>query len=284
MEEKGSKSDQIKNRESWLKVIAIALFAVLFAWKFLTSPINLVDFRLSDLLVLILSIFAIWLAVMFYFKATETSNTFYNNTYEFTKDISEILGRIEAGFGERLKHLDEGYAALRDKYDRSPVDTVNASKQVEEEGKKVKKKEEEMEQLIQDLVKKTQLQDKEKDELIKKWREKDKELVNAKSELQFLQERLAVLEKLKSYQAAPLSLELPRNLVLYIKRRLLKEFGLESVLEAPRQVLLHRFESVKSSFAPSFLEALREFDIVDDHEVLTNKGIQILKEIAANIR
>ena len=153
-----------------------------------------------------------------------------------------------------------------------------------EEGKKVKKKEEEMEQLIQDLVKKAQLQDKEKGELFKKWREKDKELVNAKSELQFLQERLAIEEKLKSYQATPLSLELPRNLVLYIKRRLLKEFGLESVLEASRQVLLHRFESVKSSFAPSFLEALREFDIVDDHEVLTNKGIQILKEIAANIR
>ena len=39
-------------------------------------------------------------------KATDTSNNFYDNSYKFTKEISEILGRIEAGFGEKLKHID----------------------------------------------------------------------------------------------------------------------------------------------------------------------------------
>lgn len=93
-EEKDERSPAIRNRESWLKVFVITLVSIIIAWKFVTSPIsiNLSEFKFSDLLSLTLALFSISLSVAFYFKATDTSNDFYDNTYKFTKEVSEILG------------------------------------------------------------------------------------------------------------------------------------------------------------------------------------------------
>ena len=120
--ETDEKSQAIRNRESWIKVYVIFIFSSLITWKLAISKINLdlSDFNFTDLLSLLMALFAISLSVAFYFKAEETSNKFYHNSYEFTKEISEILGRIEAGFGEQLRHLDQGYTGLRDKVDGIP--------------------------------------------------------------------------------------------------------------------------------------------------------------------
>jgi len=48
----------------------------------------------------------------FYFQASQTSNTFYDNTYKFTKDTSEVLGRMEGMFGEKLSHLNDNYTRM----------------------------------------------------------------------------------------------------------------------------------------------------------------------------
>jgi len=67
----------------------------------------------STLLSLLLALFSVALSALFYFKATDTSNAFYDNTYKFTKEIAELLVKIESGFGEKLRHLDEGYKNTR---------------------------------------------------------------------------------------------------------------------------------------------------------------------------
>ena len=151
---------KIKNRESIAKIsIGIILFA-LIAYKLAVSELSFdfSNFSFSDLLSMTLAIFAIALSVAFYFKATDTSNKFYDNTFKFTKDISSILGRIEAGFGERLKHLDEGYTGLRDKFDGNGVvnteEIENTKKELEEEKIKLKKERTEKDEILSSIMKK----------------------------------------------------------------------------------------------------------------------------------
>ena len=66
---------------------------------------------------LLLALFAVGLSATFYFKATETSERFYANTYDFSKDISEKIGRIEERFGGQLEPMRADYADTRRWYD-----------------------------------------------------------------------------------------------------------------------------------------------------------------------
>jgi hypothetical protein len=130
----------------WRNIRDLALVAaiVVFTWKILNADlkINIAEFSFTDLLALILALFAVWLSVMFYFKADEASSRFYDNSYRFTKEMGVVLGRMEAGFGERLKHLDEGYSGLRDAL----------SKQLVSEAEVVEQKAAEVNKIVEDLV------------------------------------------------------------------------------------------------------------------------------------
>src|SRR6185436_4120877 len=105
-----SKPEWLERRDSWLRVFATVSAVVAMFWIVSKVQIEPLKVDMGGLLSLVLSVFAMALSVAFYFRATDTSNTFYDNTYKFTREMSEVLGRIEAGFGERLRHLDEGYS------------------------------------------------------------------------------------------------------------------------------------------------------------------------------
>ncbi|MDM5337181.1 hypothetical protein QUF84_08130 [Fictibacillus enclensis] len=66
--EASKKSDQIQNRESWLKVIVIGAFALLLFYKIAASPFV---FRFSDFISLFASLFALTISVMYYKKFNE---------------------------------------------------------------------------------------------------------------------------------------------------------------------------------------------------------------------
>ncbi|WP_339064887.1 hypothetical protein [Teredinibacter turnerae] len=124
--------------------VCVVCFILVVTWKVLNSEIsfNVGNLEYSDFLSTAIAFFSIGLSVAFYFKATDTSNQFYDNSYKFTKQISEMLGRIEAGFGEKLTHIDEGYSGLKQKIDQMPFDSVRANEQVREETQKVEQTEE----------------------------------------------------------------------------------------------------------------------------------------------
>ena len=76
------KSELIKERESWLKIGVIVFFSLVLGiplfWNLITGKITY-DFgalNFESLLTVIVSFFAILLSVLFYFKATESSNHF----------------------------------------------------------------------------------------------------------------------------------------------------------------------------------------------------------------
>jgi hypothetical protein len=165
----------------------VALIAVMLIafWKLLNSDlrIDLEAFSFTDLLALVLALFSVALSVAFYFKATDASNQFYDNTYRFTKEMSEMLGRIEAGFGERLRHLDEGYAGMRDRLDRFPPYTGATHSDVKNEEEEIKRKQGEQRALIENLAQKAELDNREKQDLFASLKRKDEELEQARIEL-----------------------------------------------------------------------------------------------------
>lgn len=271
---------KIRNRESWLKVIVISVFVLLMAWKFIVSPIsfNFNDFSFPELLSLILAVFSISLSAAFYFKASEISNTFYDNTYKFTRDVSEILGRIEAGFGERLRHLDEGYVGLRDKFDQIPAGEINkAKKQVKDEETEIKKKEQERDGLIENLAQKAKLQEHEKDDLFKILRKKEDELLSAKRELAFFQRRLVQVDAPSVRVSSGRAEAFMRH---FIRNRVIDEIGREIVITAPSEIIMKRFNSIISDFPLGFINDLKKFELLGSEGELNEYGVKVFREIA----
>jgi len=273
------KDPKIANRESWLKVFVIGGFSALIAWKLLAAPIafNLADFKFTDLLNLLLAFFAIALSVAFYFKATDTSNQFYDNTYKFTKEFSEILGRIEAGFGERLRHLDEGYSGLRERFDKIPFDSKKAETEIREEQKEVEKKEEERNRLLENLAERAKLQDREKHELFKQLKEKDEELLKARRELSFLQNRL---ERAQTDDA--IVSDIPKEVLSYFSGFFVGRLGREAATLAPRGYLQRQFSELKPQIGGIFLRSFRKYNLTDDEDNLTEKGFKLIRYIGQN--
>ncbi|WP_243294811.1 hypothetical protein [Geothrix mesophila] len=279
--------DRIRNRESWFKIGIISLLSIVIAWRILRASfnINLPDFKMTDLLSLILAIFAISLSVAFYFKATDTSNIFYDNTYKFTTKISEILGRIEAGFGERLRHLDEGYSGLRDRVESfSQNDIKHATQDIKAEEEEVKKKENERDALIRDLAEKAALQETEKELIISQLHDKDSELVQARAQLAFLQERLSSNESIRNdaemANAHALLPDVPRRVITYMKTRVMKVLEHELTAGAPSVIIRNKFKKSIPTFHQSFIAEMREFGLLDSENNLSSKAIQTLRHLA----
>ena len=170
-------------RISQIRDILIIAITILVAWKLLNARItlDLSGFSFNDLLALLLALFSVWLSVAFYLKASDTSNQFYDNTYKFTKEISELLGRIEEGFGERLRHLDEGYAGIRDRVERWQ-DYISAptNSEIQHEKDEVTRIEQNYQRLIDELTSRAKIAENEKESIKQQLNAANQDLTNAK--------------------------------------------------------------------------------------------------------
>ncbi len=59
----------------------------------------------ESILSMLLAFFSMFISIFFYFKADGTSTQFYVRSYEFMKEQSILLGRIEERFGEKFENL-----------------------------------------------------------------------------------------------------------------------------------------------------------------------------------
>jgi hypothetical protein len=247
-------------------VLLVALIAIV-GWKLVTVElkIDLAAFGFSDLLALILALFSVWLSIAFYFKATDASNQFYDNTYRFTKEMSEMLGRIEAGFGEKLKHLDEGYSGIRERFDRMPAYAEVTNADVKKEEEEIRQKEQEQKALLEDLAKKAKLAEHEKLALFANLAQKSEELDQARMELRRMQnashrsaadkgEQHSILR----YTASQLKAAMP---------------ALDSKESLPPGLLRRTFEKIMSTLPREAIRDLQRFDLLDEDEKLTRDAV-----------
>jgi hypothetical protein len=277
--------EKIKSRESWFKIISGLILIALICYKLAVSELNFdfSKFDFSDLLSLTLAIFSIGLSVAFYFKATDTSNKFYDNTYKFTKEISEILGRIEAGFGERLRHLDEGYTGLVDKVDGGSVqnktaDIEAAKKEFEDEKLKIEKEVKEKDEILTSLIQKAKLNDKEKSEVIAKLKDKENEITNLSSELRYLKRNINRAERTLSNEiihSVPMSV---REMALDFIR--MSGIEINMLIEAPIGYLQRRLSFDKERYPTSIKRRFLEFKLIEEDGQFTPQGIELLKNLA----
>lgn len=254
-----------------LRDVVLVLVLVVLGWKLVNSTIsvNLQEFRFSDFLSVLLAFFAIALAAAFYFKATETSNRFYDNVYQFTKDTSEMLGRIEAGFGERLKHLDEGYTGLQQRFDQMPFDLNKAKSEAEKEEKEVKEKEQAKQKLLEDLAKKAQLADGEKKRMFADIKERDIELEVARKELQKLRRRIDEAEAFE---------DVPEPFGRHVGRHL-PRLAYPAWLHISPSALNKQFQSMKRDIHLEAIRGMTHHGLLDEDGDLTPRGVTFLRRL-----
>lgn len=269
---------------TWFKFFVGLIFSGLIAYKLAISELSF-DFSRFDfnsLLSLIMSIFAISLSVAFYFKATDTSNLFYDNTYKFTKEISEILGRIEAGFGERLRHLDEGYSGLVNKFDNghSEQNIKETKEEIEKEKQKLKAEIQERNNILNSVIEKAQLDQHEKEEIRRQLKEKEFEISKQNRELNFLRHRLHSEEnevEIDGIENLPESVIKPLiNFVKSVKDpKLLLKYATSII---SRKYRLDINELSKNEIIP-----LLNYEIINKDGTFTIHGIKILRLIVRRL-
>lgn len=270
--------EKLALRNNWLKIFVVVTLTAVISVKLWQADFGQAfsGFDFSDLLALFLAIFSIGLAVLFYLKATDTSNVFYDNTYRFTKDVSEILGRVEAGFGERLRHLDEGYSGLKSAVEKIPFDRKKAQKEIEEEEEQLEKVERERNELIESLAQRARLEEAEKSKLFDRLKEQDRELSSARKELHFLRRRMVNAERADSDE---IQHRFPLSIRRHLREFIFPRLDSDVLLEAPTRILNRQFSSIVAEMPRGLVETLRDFNIVDSDNDLTPLGIEALRSM-----
>lgn len=268
----------------WTKAVCTVTLAVVLAIKIYTTPTTItIDF--PTLLSLLLALFSVGLSALFYFKATDTSNAFYDNTYKFTKDIAELLVKIESGFGERLRHLDEGYSSMRNYLQgaphRPPADVEQTKEKLETEQQEIEKVRAERDQIVKQLIERSQLQKAEKDQITKQLLAKEEELSHSQAEISKLNRRLTV-ERVLRRNAGKNTPDLDAPVSRYTFDRIVQKIGVQRVIDAPSGYLRSRFEELASDLPRGYIEDLERQGIFDSG--LTPIGVKYLKEVAEKFR
>ena len=181
---------------------AVVAFIAILTARLISGNVRIsfATFAFNDLLTLILAVFSIGLSVSFFHQANNVSNVFYDNIYKFTQDVSVILGRIEAGFGERLRHLDEGYEGIRTSVDGALTQTrVALSKQADV----VERSTGERDDILDTLFQHSSLREDERERLRADLKSKDDELGEARVQFAQVSRRLQQLEENANPETVP---------------------------------------------------------------------------------
>lgn len=260
---------------TYLKAFIVVILTSVISWKLLWTNISLSELKATDILSILIALFAMGLSVAFYFKATDTSNSFYDNSYKFTKDMSEILGRIEAGFGERLKHLDEGYSTMSRKFDGLPYGLTKeqAEHKIEKEEEAIEKNEDERQKMIAELINKADMQELEKKEFLGKLEHKEKQLSMMRGRINELTNQVESSENIE--KKAHIS-----NYLAHLMKK--GNINPTDILNHPNTELMEMFSRLyEIDTSSAFIQDFSDLGYYDHNtNLLTRRGANLLKKIA----
>lgn len=263
----------------WVKAISTVVLVSVCSYKIYSTPTTFtVDF--PTLLSLLLALFSVGLAALFYFKATETSNAFYDNTYKFTKDIAELLVKIESGFGERLRNLDEGYSSMRTYFQNIPSrsnDVVEKTKQkLETEQQEIEKVIAERNEIVQHLVEQSHLEQEEKEKVLAQLKSKEDELVEAQREVSKLNKRL-FMERIDKKRTRN-SPDEDSGMANFTQTHVVEKIGREKIVAGSPSSIRRQFDDIANHLPRQYLDDLERHGLFDNG--LTPSGMRFLREAA----
>lgn len=281
-QESPSSITRVKNAiPSWVKSIALLLITGVICIKVYETPVTL-QFDFPSFLSLLLALFSVALAALFYFKATDTSNAFYDNTYKFSQDVASLLAKIESGFGERLRHLDETYKGMKDSFDRLPnrFNVQEAKKDLEEEEVEVENIKKDRERLIQELVAKTQLRQEEKEEFLNRLKDKESSLESAQQEILNLKRRVVKAERRQVVSKESIEMSDPAMHGFTVEN-VIPQLGKED-FKPPSGRLRKAFRDLLEKLPRGYFSDLERFGLIDSDGDLTRAGVWYLRETYQN--
>lgn len=171
--EKESINWSINNIIRLLREVSFLLVLIYLAFSLINGTTNLSfgtkELTASEIISILLAFFAILLSAAFYYMSTQQSNLFYHNIHQFTKDTSEILGRLD----EQVKNIGGKQTELKDTFEKnytynkhngiSQQKEEKINKDLEEKEIDIKKKERNFHQKVDELIEKIESkEDKEK--------------------------------------------------------------------------------------------------------------------------
>lgn len=280
-----SSNKKIKHATLWnyVQAICTVLFVFFILLKFYDSTFT-VDF--STLLSIVLAIFSIWLSATFYFKATETSNRFYENTYTHSKDIATLLVKIESGFGEKLDSLRDNYSSIDSRmngYIKNPIEKEreDIESEMSEATEEVEKLKSSKSEIIDSLILKADLAEKDKEKIKLQLQEKEINLKKSNEKIASLENKLSRLDRkinrgLNSFEYKSQRVE--RYLRNQVKNQFMSKLCEDDIskfnIETINKVLSDLIENRE---IPSvFVREAIECGYIDINNALTVKGITVL--------
>ncbi|KAF5036076.1 hypothetical protein DSECCO2_578870 [anaerobic digester metagenome] len=245
------------------------------------------------MLSLLLALFSIGLSALFYFKATETSNAFYDNSFKYTKDIAELLVRIESGFGERLRHLDEGYNAISNRVSNLPTGVLvqDAQQEIKETEKRYVEVQAARDKMIEELAAKAALQEEEMRRFVEQLKYKEEEIDETKAELLVLNKRLASLLEATNNKYENRGKMITGSVVAENNvPNIMKKESLSLIKKIVGSAKFNTLEfsellsEIKSTLCSGnvhekYLEMLRYHNVIDDGGNLTSYGVHIIADL-----
>ncbi|KPG94596.1 hypothetical protein [Pseudomonas sp. RIT-PI-r] len=259
------------------KALIIIFVVALVSWKLVVSA-NFVSVDFATLLSVLLAFFSVGLSVAFYFKATDTSNAFYDNTYKFTQDIAGLLVKIESGFGEKLKSIDENYGRMRGYFESGTTATSNGLKaDLQQEKQEFERVLKEREDLIKDLLERANIQDEEREKFRHVLSEKDEALKKLNNEVSKLSKKVTLDRMMRSSERKG---ELSR-VEEFVESIIVPEFYKNTRMVSADGVKT-KFSKLAGTYPALFLADMEELGFYQDDE-LTDEGVSFIREIKSRM-
>lgn len=262
------------------KAILILVIVCVFSYKILVFNTDSISVDFATLISVLLALFSIAMSVAFYHMANLSSQNFYSDSFKFTKDIAESLAKIDSGFGEKLNSLDTNYRSMKDEYKTYTLGSLGKSldqkDKIEEKEENVRFARDEQNKLIDQLITKANLNAKESEDFKKMLMEKEQVIGEAQREISQLNSRL------NRYKRS--MIDLPAHLESYFRRKISNEnaklwmhFNNDDLYKAFRHFLSER------GIHKEFIQELKEYEIIDNENHLTRKGVRLIKNWLNNM-
>jgi len=248
-----SEEYKIKNRNNillWV-LIFIIIIAIVIGIFIDKITIDLSNISLSDIMALIISLWSMYISVLFYHKNNETNTIFYDNFYKFIKDVTEKIGKLDVGVNEKLNYIKDNY-------------NKDIPEELKEELNNYKTQEKEKQNIIDDLIHKSDMDEVEKRKLSEKLMYLDNELKRKNMAIHNTKEELITNNPNIAQFFEYLSRDFPKKTL----RRLAN--GDRSLS------LLDKYNDFISVVPRRVISLLRNYNIINSDNILTLEGYDLL--------
>lgn len=230
--------------------------AILSIVVFICISIVKNNFSYELLLSTLLAIFSVVISIQFYFSSERANSKFYDSSYMFMKEQSNLLGRIEERFGAKF-------------------DSINSTlEHMSGEKIEISEKETEKDIMIQDFIEKLSISQQEKDSFIYALKQKDIEIERTKQDYAQLKNEMNTSNNNLYNNLCYENRKSPMNLVFEI-RELFDVLTLQAVIRRGKV----RIEDLN----PQQASILIQNDIVTNKGILTLWGKSVLADVISRM-